>query len=352
MNNILVNYTKKYILYESFSTEIERLLKNILSDCSLQIHAITSRTKDPKSLEKKISKPDKSYSKLEEITDLSGIRIITYFEKDIEAIKEIIVNEFQIDNSKSEDKREKIHEREFSYQSHHLIISLKKPREDLTDYLKYKNLYCEIQIRTILQHAWAEIEHDIGYKNQFNLPKSLSRRFGKLSALLELADDEFGRLKLDIENYAIESANLIKTENINDLLINEIVLKEFIENDDVVADIVNEMTTIIKKAPVNPTESFWLSTIPFALETLRINSLTSLKKLLKKFQKEIVECFYIVHPILPNNNIWTSDMLLFVFILIYPVIHFTKEETDKYFYDIAIQPEDDFYYIIKKHLKI
>jgi len=352
MQTILEEYSKKYPLYESFSIEIERLLKTVLSECPFQLHAITSRTKHPKSLEKKISKPDKSYKKLEEITDLSGIRIITYFEKDIAKVKDIIYNEFSVDDSKSEDKREIIHDRKFSYQSLHLIISLKKPREDLTDYLKFKGLSCEIQIRTILQHAWAEIEHDLGYKNHINLPKSLNRRFGKLSALLELADDEFARLKFDIENYALESANLIKTDNTNDILINEIVLKEYIENDEDFISLIHEMEIKINKPPFKSTDSFWLTTIPYALEVIGIKSLSILKQFVKKLKKEIVECFFIVHPIPPKNKEWTSDMLLFVFILIYPVIHLSEEETKKYFYDIAIHPEDNFYKKVRQHLKL
>jgi hypothetical protein len=71
-------------------------------------------------------------------------------------------------------------------------------------YSKYENLQLEVQIRSILQHGWAEIEHDLGYKGSFNLPSKAKRTFHRVAALLESADLEFLRLRKTIENYSEE----------------------------------------------------------------------------------------------------------------------------------------------------
>src|SRR5438309_774277 len=49
----------------------------------------------------------------------------------------------------------------------------------------------EIQVRTILQHSWAEIEHDIQYKSVSVIPAEIRRRFMSLAGMLEIADREF-----------------------------------------------------------------------------------------------------------------------------------------------------------------
>lgn len=74
-------------------------------------------------------------------------------------------------------------------------------RLQLSEYGKFSQLQAEIQIRSIIQHAWAEIEHDLGYKSQKAVPPPVRRQFFRLAALLELADNEFTRLKDHITGY-------------------------------------------------------------------------------------------------------------------------------------------------------
>lgn len=70
----------------------------------------------------------------------------------------------------------------------------------------------EIQTRSILQHAWAEIEHDLGYKSKNEVPKKIRRRFSRLAGLLELADSEFNGIRSDLVKYDVEIDNKIQTE--------------------------------------------------------------------------------------------------------------------------------------------
>jgi len=73
----------------------------------------------------------------------------------------------------------------------HYLVSLSPQRVTLPEYARYAGLIAEIQARTILQHAWAEIEHDIQYKSVDTIPTGIRRRFMALAGLLEIADREF-----------------------------------------------------------------------------------------------------------------------------------------------------------------
>ena len=101
---------------------------------------------------------------------------------------------------------------QFGYKSVHFIVKLNEAREKLIEYSRFKEIKFEIQIRSILQHAWAEIEHDLGYKGISTIPDSSKRTFNRLSALLETADIEFDRLKKELVSYEANVDELISKE--------------------------------------------------------------------------------------------------------------------------------------------
>jgi putative GTP pyrophosphokinase len=209
-NNILNKYSEDINLYSSCRERIVLLIKDLLGESKIQVHTIESRTKDLDSLSKKIDKKDK-YLDLKEITDLVGIRVITYLESDVDKIDNIIRKEFEIDEDNSIDKR-KLETNQFGYRSLHIVANLNRKRCQLSEYKKYDSIKFEIQIRSILQHAWAEIEHDLGYKGKSALPETQVRNFNRLAALLETADIEFDRLKDSLTKYENEVPELINSE--------------------------------------------------------------------------------------------------------------------------------------------
>ncbi len=145
---------------------------------------------------------------------MSGIRIICYLLTEIEETANVIEQNFTILRDLSVDKKKLLDPDKFGYLSLHYIVKLSESRNNLAEYRKYKDFVCEIQIRTILQHSWAEIEHDIGYKSAFEIPRDIKRRFFRLSSILELADDEFINLKTEIERYSRElNSQAIETNN-------------------------------------------------------------------------------------------------------------------------------------------
>jgi putative GTP pyrophosphokinase len=209
-DKILDTYKVNKKTYHNFRERVINLLTDLLSVQEIVTHQISSRTKSIESLSKKIDGKGDKYKSIDDITDIIGIRIITYMDSDVDAIAKLIENEFIIDIENSIDKR-KLKADQFGYRSLHLVASLNKSRCDLKEYKKYNGIKCEIQIRSILQHAWAEIEHDLGYKGEVAIPEQYKRTFNRLSALLETAGVEFDRLKNELEIYEKDVPALINT---------------------------------------------------------------------------------------------------------------------------------------------
>jgi putative GTP pyrophosphokinase len=162
---------------------------------------IEYRTKDIAKFIEKIQREGKEYKNpLKEVTDLVGIRIIAYYKEDVDKIGEIIKKEFDVDLKNSIDKAQILDPDRFGYLSVHYVISLSPLRKELTEWKAFANIKAEIQVRTVLQHAWAAIDHKLRYKTAKEVPKTLRRQLFRLSALLEVADDEFSNLKRLIED--------------------------------------------------------------------------------------------------------------------------------------------------------
>ena len=225
--------------FKSFQLKMENLISSLLESKKIKVHNISARIKEKTSLEKKINSKNK-YSNLAEITDIVGLRIITFFEDEVDIIAKLISDEFEIDNLNSIDKRVVEYDK-FGYSSLHFVVTLKKPRCKLIEYVEYEKFKFEIQIRSILQHAWAEIEHDIGYKSKSNIPDAVKRNFSRVAALLETSDLEFTKLRNKLTEYEKEIVHEISS-NPNDVDLNDISLKSFAKTDKIIDEIDKEIS--------------------------------------------------------------------------------------------------------------
>lgn len=200
-NSAIEEYVRIRPLYQRLSNKVALIVEELLELKKINFHAITFRAKTVDSFAEKIKKP-KYKDPLNELTDLAGIRIIGYVEDDVKQICQIIEELFDYDPHNSLDKSLELGVDKVGYKSVHYICSLSKERISLPEYERFKNMKFEIQIRTILQHSWAEIEHDKNYKFSGELPPDIQRRFKLVAGSLELADREFNQLSTDIDNYA------------------------------------------------------------------------------------------------------------------------------------------------------
>ncbi len=194
-------YGKRRALYQDFAEVIRFILQEELHAKSIRVQSVEVRAKSIESFQRKISQAREAGSgkipvkdPLTEITDLAGVRVITLFPKTLVEVDLILHEQFEI--IEIDDKSETLKEDDrFGYHSVHYLVRLLPNRTELAEYGRFRDLVAEIQLRTILQHVWAEIEHDIQYKSVEAMPTAIRRRFIMLAGLLELADREFQAIR-------------------------------------------------------------------------------------------------------------------------------------------------------------
>ncbi|MFG2835568.1 GTP pyrophosphokinase family protein [Streptomyces zaomyceticus] len=185
----------------NYAPALESLMRGLLLSRGIQIHYVRSRVKAKASTIRKLEDPAKNYTGISDLTDMLGVRIVTYFPDDVDRVAEVIRQEFEIDDENSIDKRSLLDPDRFGYLSLHFIAQLKSPRIELAEYTRFKEFVFEVQVRSILQHAWAEIEHDLGYKSSSALPPEIKRRFSRVAGMLEVADSEFQAIRDDLAEH-------------------------------------------------------------------------------------------------------------------------------------------------------
>lgn len=229
-------------LYKSLAQSMNSLVSALISSSNILPHSISYRVKERSSLARKIQKKDK-YSLIEQITDIVGLRIITHYSDEVDRVAEIIENEFLIDSENSIDKRSSLDPDRFGYLSLHYVVQLKPERCNLLEYKRFNDLKFEIQIRSILQHTWAEIEHDIGYKSKVEIPKPIRRKFSRLAGLLEVADDQFVQIRDDLDKYEKTIQETIQS-NPENISIDAITVYEYINNSKQLKDLDNKVVKL------------------------------------------------------------------------------------------------------------
>jgi ppGpp synthetase/RelA/SpoT-type nucleotidyltranferase len=281
---ILEEYDNKQNLYSTLKQRVESLLHDLL-DKEVKIHSITPRIKERESLIKKIETKNK-YEALKDITDILGLRIITYFSDDVDKVATIIENEFKIYLLNSIDKRQILDPDRFGYLSLHYVAYLSEDRLKLTENQPYTDCCFEIQIRSLLQHAWAEIEHDIGYKTSGSVPKEIKRRFSRLAGLLELADEEFQQIRTDITHYRNEVESNISKQALERVLIDLNSVQQFLMDDLLIKELSTRIaqTKNVKLYDHFPPEADLIE----RLKATGFNNLADIKSDLEIYKEQVV----------------------------------------------------------------
>ncbi len=172
------------------------LITAMLDDAGINYLSVTARTKSVASFAVKAhrrvdGRPEFS-DPLREITDQIGVRVITFVHSDVSAVADLLAAQMTVLDDRDMG-RETAQEGRFGYSSRHVLVAADTP-----DYRSpVAGHRASVQVRTVLQHAWAEFEHDIRYKG--TVPEAfapdLDRRFTLAAGLLELADREFSKIR-------------------------------------------------------------------------------------------------------------------------------------------------------------
>lgn len=223
---LMEEYEQQQKNYQELEKYVSAILKQAVDDAGIEVMAIESRVKKPASLQKKIELKGDKYNSLSDITDILGARIICFFSDDVDKTAALIQNIFDVDAENSVDKRAVLNPDSFGYLSLHYIVSLP---ENKNHPVELTGLKFEIQLRSILQHTWAVINHDLGYKTEFGVPKSITRDFSRVAGLLEIADDQFVSIRNNINNYSREIKEKIADNKADDVLIDIVSLREYVK---------------------------------------------------------------------------------------------------------------------------
>ena len=244
---------------EQLAEQVSSMLLKALREQNIQLNTFERRVKTEDSLTGKLEKKGYKYKTIYDITDLVGIRAVTYYTDDVDKVAAIAKQIFDIDWKNSVDKRK--HQLDsFGYLSLHYICYLKEgPLRDIP---------FEIQMRTALQHVWSAIEHDIGYKGAVKLPPEFVRQFSRLAGMLEMADDEFSRLRTAMSEYRRQVHSLVKSGQFSEVSLSTESFRQFLELRPF--DRLNQRIAAVNQAEIFPAPM--MNFLPI-LETFRFKDL-------------------------------------------------------------------------------
>ena len=222
MNKSVVSILKEYKENLPSFQEQQKVVMNVLTEAcknaGIIISNIESRIKAYDSLEKKLGLKGDKYHSLHDITDILGFRIITYYVDDVDRVASLVERLFQIDWENSVDKRKLLEIDSFGYMSlHYICYDGKFP-------FKF-----EVQMRTLLQHAWANMNHDTGYKSGVEVPRYYLRSMSRMAGLLELVDEEFSKIRIELADYRRRVQSLVASGNLDEVALDGETFKSFLE---------------------------------------------------------------------------------------------------------------------------
>jgi ppGpp synthetase/RelA/SpoT-type nucleotidyltranferase len=224
--SLSAEYQRQLKTWESLRDEAIFIIEHELDKRNIKYHAIHKRVKTLESALKKAQRRERS--DVFSSTDMVGIRIVCLFLSDLEKIG-LAINE--IFDVTSED--DKINEQEvalFGYMSVHYIVRLKNtysgPRYDAV-----KEIFFEIQVRTIAMDAWAATSHYLDYKSEQDVPNNLRKDFYALSGLFYVADQHFEMFfKSRLESQKAIAKELKSPSPKTQLELNLDTLREYLKN--------------------------------------------------------------------------------------------------------------------------
>lgn len=200
-----------YQRYLAFAEIVKHILEKAISDSALNPpQSIQFRAKTPSSLRNRLEEHDLLLSDAieKERRDLAGARVIFYTNTDVERFRNssILHDNFEIDRDAIKIHHPLKENEQGQYRAIHYTVCLKANRSSLIEYKQFHGMRCEIQVHTILNHAWSETSHDIAYKSKLKegfgtrAADAIRKRLdGIMNKYLLPAGYEFQRVQHDFE---------------------------------------------------------------------------------------------------------------------------------------------------------
>lgn len=189
----------------------------VIKDNNVFITTIESRVKSVDSLAGKLELKGGKYNSIYDLTDLLGVRVVTFYTDDVDKVSAMAERLFEIDWKNSVDKRKTHALDRFGYNSLHFICRIPKNLYYDSEHPEINEIWFEIQMRTALQHVWATMDHDTGYKSGVEIPTDYLRNLNRIAGMLELADEQFSQIRTAVNNYRRTRLSLVNSGNFADV---------------------------------------------------------------------------------------------------------------------------------------
>lgn len=199
-------YAHNLALMERIKNSYVNLISLMTSDLATGSPKIGSRIKDRSECVRKFEIKYRTIAEKSErdqyciekyITDIIGIRVVCLYEDDVTKIYDLLKDNFEIIGITDKSKQLAEDHEKFGYKGLHLDMKLNNKREKLPEYKGFHNFQVEVQIRSIVQDAWSEVDHKLKYKK--SIPDALKHKIFRMAALFELADEEFTQIRTETE---------------------------------------------------------------------------------------------------------------------------------------------------------
>ena len=318
---LLQQYRELLPSLEDISKKAYDLLRRAIREQNIYVTAFECRVKTEQSLAGKLERKGAKYKTIYDVTDLVGVRVITFYTDEVDKVAAIAKRIFDIDWQESVDKR-KLHQLDsFGYNSLHYICRLKEQNPELG------NLRFELQMRTALQHVWSTIEHDTGYKGEVKLPKEYRRQFSRLAGMLELVDDEFSRLRTVLTNYRRQIQALVKNGHLNDVTLSGDSFRSYLELHPF--DRLNRRIAAVNQAEIYPVSV--MNFLPL-LESFGMETLGDVQQLIEENSEDAYQ-LALSQLAITDLDILSSAAALQYLCLVYVLKHDGGRDGLKYVYD-------------------
>ena len=260
---ILDEYRQRLPLYNRIKEIALGILKQTLKANDISVTAVEGRVKAEQSLAGKLELKGGKYHTIDDITDIVGLRIITFFSDEVDKTAALIERLLEIDWDNSVDKRKMLAIDRFGYMSLHYICRIPPslyhdPEQPLINQIRF-----ELQMRTALQHVWANMQHDTGYKTEVEIPVEYQRSLNRLAGILELADEQFSRIRKEINDYRRNVQSLVASGNFDEVPLNGDTFRSYCQ--------LQPFQRLAEKiATINQAELYQDSPIPYYQTLLRL----------------------------------------------------------------------------------
>lgn len=278
---LLGQYRERLPVYELMAQLAYEALRRALDAQHVNVTTIEHRVKTEASLAGKLELKGGKYHTLNDVTDIVGMRVVTFYSADVDKVAAIVNELFDVDWSKSVDKR-KLHRLDsFGYNSLHYICKLPKSVVNEQDMPLLNELSFEIQMRTALQHVWSTLEHDTGYKVAVKIPYEYQRQFNRLAGMLELVDEEFNRLRNILTDYRRQMLALEASGQLDDVDLNVDTFRRYLD--------MHPFARLNQRiAAINQAELYPVSLMPFllVLQKLGLETLGDVNRLIEEYSDD------------------------------------------------------------------